>query len=114
MFRSIKITRPPSLALVSQLAAFVVGAGLMVATGYGLGVLHTPATPAACTSALNTADRIFVTQTNLVGAISARGDALERDVYAEHDADVVALYDELEEFSPGYVEDRDECTGGAA
>lgn len=66
MFPKIKIDRPPSLALMAQLAAVVLGVGVIGAAGYGLGASSVPETkpivrtivrdtPPACVEAIEAA-----------------------------------------------------------
>lgn len=93
-----KIDRPPSLALMAQLAAFTLGAGVIAAAGYGFGVSSVPEakqvvrtivrdTPPSCTEAIEAArserahTATAVEHTALAGARSAdRFDAeLSRD-----------------------------------
>lgn len=102
-----KIERPPSLALMAQIATAVLGIGVIGAAGYGFGI-SSAATPQSCTVALNTASRIFIAQTNLVSAVNVRA-TRGQDEFAEHDADVNRLLDELEDLSPAFDEAAAEC-----
>ena len=105
-----KIHRPPSVVVLVQGGVLAVVVATSGAIGYGLGATTTPQ---SCVAALNTADRISIGQTNLVSAVNARGDALDRETFAEHDADVNLLLDELDRMTPRYDAAADECLDGA-
>lgn len=107
------ITRPPSLALLAQLAAFILGAGVIAAAGYGFGVSTVPAAPEACTTALNTASRIFIAQTNLISAVKAQSTE-GREKFEANTAVVDGLFAEIDDFTPDFNQAADECTGGAS
>lgn len=93
--------------------AIAIGAALVVGVASGAAIMGTPIiqAPHECTVALNTASKIFIVQTNLVSAVNARGDALDRETYAEHDGDVNQHLDELDELSPVYDTAEAECLG---
>jgi len=116
MFRkilgTIRIPRPPSLAILALYAALVLGAGVVGGAGYLIGIRTMP-TPQACTSAINTADKLHIELTNLLSVVRVRGDALGAEAYAAADADVNSVLDAVEPLDEAYTVAALECTGGA-
>jgi hypothetical protein len=62
---------------------------LTLTAGASLGYEFAPTKePRACAKTRELTPKIFLIQSNLLSAVNARGDALGKDDYAEHDADV--------------------------
>lgn len=80
-----------------------------VVVGYGL---HDAIEPSAreCVAAIHTADRLHIGMTNLLSTVQVRGDALGRTAYAEADAEVNRMLDEVEPLDEAYTAAANECT----
>lgn len=78
--------------------------------GYGL---HEAIEPSSrqCVVAIHTADRLFISMTNLLSAVRVRGDAVGREAYAEADDEVNRLLDEGEPLAEQYNSAAPKCTG---
>lgn len=65
--------------------------------------------PRACVLVRETATDIFRVQANLLSAAVARGDALDKDTYREHDDDVRRHLAELSDVESKFNQLYDEC-----
>lgn len=65
--------------------------------------------PRACVLVRETTAEIFRVQGNLLSSAVARGDALDKDTYREHDDEVRRHLAELSEIEPRYNRLFDEC-----
>lgn len=99
----------PSERLISTVLASLLAVGGMV-VGYGL---HEAIEPSdrQCVVAINTADRLFISMTNLLSAVRVRGDAVGREAYAEADDEVNRLLAEGEPLADRYNDAAPVCTG---
>lgn len=112
MLRKIKITRPPSLAVLANWAAILLACGLAGSLGFGLGASSNPA-PQACGVAFTLADHTFVDYENVATAVvlmSTRG----QSEYEGHEADAIQLWDEIDAAKADYRDAKAECVGGAS
>lgn len=81
-----------------------------VVVGYGL---HDAIEPSAreCVVAVNTADRLHIALGNLLSTVRVRGDAVGLEAYAEADAEVNSVLDEVEPLDEAYTAAANDCTG---
>jgi len=106
------VSAPRTVRLMS--AAVAVGAALVLGTASGLAVGLAPRiqAPHACTVMANAAEQIARAQRNEVTSTQLRATRGQSE-YAEHDADIARLWDEIDEAGVAYDEAKAECLGGA-
>lgn len=111
MLRKIKITRPPSLAVLANWAAILLACGLAGSLGFGLGAASNPA-PQACGIAFTVAEQVFTTKENASTSLYLRA-TRGQSAFAKHDADVQAAWKHEAELMGVYRDEKAECLGGA-
>lgn len=96
-------------------AAFGGAIGLSLVVGLGTGYLAAgepiTRTPSACHSMATKADETFDVWTDLTGAVKDRGDALDKETYAIHDAEVNHLLASLDVVAAKYKAAESRCLG---
>jgi len=88
-------------------AVFIAGGA---AVGYGVSEIVTPA-PSECAAMATTADEIFGLWDDLAIAVNDRGDALDKETYAIHDAEVRHLDASLDAVEVEYIDAKYACLG---
>lgn len=78
--------------------------------GYGISEAVTPA-PSECQVMATTAEEMFDLQADLAGAVDERGDALDKDTYRIHDAEVNHLLASLAVVEVEYIDAEHACLG---
>jgi hypothetical protein len=111
MLRKIKITRPPSLAVLANWAAIILAVGMAGSLGFGLGAASNPA-PKACGVGFTLAEQVFTTKENASTSLYLRA-TRGQSAFDQHDADVQAAWKHEAELMGVYGDAKAECLGGA-
>lgn len=95
-------------------AAVAISAALVVGTASGAAVVGVPTiqAPHECTVAFNAADKALVAYDNATLVVYLRATRGQSE-FAKHDADLSAIWAELDELEPAYAEAKATCLGGA-
>ncbi|MCP2265539.1 hypothetical protein APR03_002895 [Promicromonospora thailandica] len=98
----------------TDLAGLAVVAGIVVGTVSGVLIAEEPVTrtPQICQTAFNLNDQAFVIMKDLNEAVRLRGDALDKDTYAIHDAEVNHLLASLNALAPDADAAEADCRAG--
>jgi hypothetical protein len=96
-------TFPTAVAIAT---ALVVG----VASGASIVGVPTIQAPHTCTVAFNLADRIVIAQANSREVVYLRATRGQSE-FDKHDADLTAIWDELDDLEPAYAEAKAACLG---
>lgn len=101
------------LAAITPVRVAFLTVGLVIGVFSGATAAGVPQTrtPIACHAMASNVTEIFDLWTSLTGAVRERGDALDKDTYRIHDAEVNHLLASLDAVGPKYDAAKAACLG---